>query len=230
MTHSFDKKYWNEIWDGDRASAMAAGEPNPHLVAEIGDLSPGSALEAGCGAGAEAIWLAAKGWQVTAVDIAADALTRAADRAIGSGAADRVRWVEADLSTWHPETRYDLVTTHYAHPAMPQLEFYDRIASWVAPGGTLFVVGHLHLEHDGPGLGHSDGHGHSDEHGHSDGHGPLDGGPPASASATADGIVGLLDPALWQVDTARETSRTVARPDGREVPLHDVVVRAVRRP
>ena len=55
-----------------------------------------------------------------------------------------MQWVQADLSTWNPDARYDLVTTHYAHPAMPQLEFYDRIASWVAPGGTLLIAGHLY--------------------------------------------------------------------------------------
>ena len=52
---------------------------------------------------------------------------------------DRVQWVRADLSVWEPESTYDLVTTHYAHPAMPQLDFYDRIASWVTPGGTLLI-------------------------------------------------------------------------------------------
>ena len=53
-----------------------------------------------------------------------------------------MEWVEADLGVWDPGTRFDLVTTHYAHPAMPQLDFYERIAGWVAPGGTLLVVGH----------------------------------------------------------------------------------------
>jgi hypothetical protein len=48
-----------------------------------------------------------------------------------------VHWVEADLSTWQPDARYDLVTTHYAHPAMPQLD-------WDAPAGTLLIVDHLH--------------------------------------------------------------------------------------
>ena len=134
MTHPFDKEYWDQIWQGDRAASMAASQPNPHLVREVGDLAPGTALDAGCGAGAEAIWLATRGWQVTAADIATEALAHAAERAAASGVAGRVQWVEADLSTWEPGARYDLVTTHYAHPAMPQLEFYDRIASWVAPG------------------------------------------------------------------------------------------------
>ncbi len=215
MTHTFDDDYWNQVWQGDRAGAMATGQANPYLEQEVGDLTPGTALDAGCGAGAEAIWLTTRGWQVTAVDIAAAALARAAERAAASGVAGRVRWVQADLSAWGPDSRYDLVTTHYAHPAMPQLEFYDRIASWVAPAGTLLVVGHLH--HDAAG---GDGHGHPQGRGGDE--------PPASASATAAAITALLDPAAWEVVTARESHRTHSGHGGREVGLHDVVVRATR--
>jgi len=239
MTHSFDKQYWEQIWQGERAGAMAAGEPNPHLVREIGELTPGTALDAGCGAGAEAIWLAGRGWEVTGVDIAADALARAAERAQAAGLGERVQWVQADLSRWTPEERYDLVTTHYAHPAMPQLEFYDRIASWVAPGGTLLVVGHLHPDNHSTGGGDGErpggrGHGHGGEgHGGGHGHGGAHGGggePPVAASATAAAITALLDPASWDVATAQESHRSMNGPGGREVSIHDVVVRAVRRP
>lgn len=211
MTHTFDDDYWDQVWHGDRAAAMAASPPNPHLVQEVDDLPPGTALDAGCGAGAEAIWLASRGWQVTAADIAAAALARAAERAAAAGVADLVQWVQADLSAWDPQMRFDLVTTHYAHPAIPQLEFYDRVASWVAPGGTLLIVGHLH--HDAGG-----GHGH--------GHGAD--GPPASASATAADITARLDPAMWTVVTAGESHRTHSGRAGHEVTLHDVVVRARR--
>jgi thioredoxin reductase/SAM-dependent methyltransferase len=213
-THSFDNAYWDQIWQGDRAASMAAGQPNPHLIQEVSDLAPGTALDAGCGAGAEAIWLATRGWQVTAADIAAAALAHAAERSAASGVADRVQWVQADLSVWQPDTQYDLVTTHYAHPAMAQLEFYDRIASWVAPAGTLLIVGHLHDDA-------ADGRGH--------GHGGD--GPPASASATAAAITARLDPAEWEVVTAQESHRTLpghGGHGGREVTLHDVVVRATR--
>lgn len=213
MTHSFDKAYWDQIWQGSRAAAMAASEPNPHLVREVGDLTPGTALDAGCGAGAEAIWLATRGWQVTAADIATEALARAAERAAASGVAQRVQWVAVDLSTWEPDTQHDLVTTHYAHPAMPQLEFYDRIASWVAPAGTLLIVGHLH---------------HSEristaQHGHGETE------PPTSASVTAVDITARLDPAVWEIVTAEESHRSVSGHDGHAVSMADVVIRAVRR-
>lgn len=195
MTHGFDKDYWEEHWRRNGAGSP----PNPYLAREIGELTPGTALDAGCGEGAEAIWLASRGWQVTAVDISSAALARAAER----GTPEHLRWVEADLGSWAPETAFDLVTTHYAHPAMPQLEFYDRVARWVAPGGTLLIVGHLHTGH---------GHGHQ---------------PPTEASATAAAITARLDEQAWEVVTAEEGHRSVP---GREVPLHDVVVRATRRP
>lgn len=211
MTHSFDSDYWDRIWTSDRAAAMSTSTPNPHLIKEVGGLRPGTAIDAGCGAGAEATWLATRGWKVTATDIAAPALAFAEERAADAGVGGQVEWVRADMSTWEPNARYDLVTTHYAHPAIPQLEFYERISSWVAPHGTLLVVGHLH-------------HGTGDrphEHGQCR--------PPAEASATAAAITARLDPATWEIVTAEESRRTMAGPDGRPTTIDDVVVRATRR-
>jgi hypothetical protein len=108
---------------------------------------------------------------------------------------------------------------------MPQLEFYDRTASWVAPGGTLLIVGHLH--HDATVEQHEHGSAHGDGYEH--GHGHESDGPPASASATAATITARLDPALWEVMTAEELNRTMAGPGGHETTIHDVVVRATRR-
>jgi 2-polyprenyl-3-methyl-5-hydroxy-6-metoxy-1,4-benzoquinol methylase len=145
VTHEFDKHYWEGHWQHG-GGAMEQNPVNPYLVGGISGLTPSTALDAGCGAGAEVIWLASQGWQVTAADISADALSRARRRAIASGVA-AVNWVEADLSEWSPATQYGLVTTHYAHPSSPQLAFYERISRWVAPGGTLLIVGHLHNHH-----------------------------------------------------------------------------------
>ena len=236
MTHGFDKDYWESHWRELRQSKPTlAGvrdlAPNPYLAQEVGQLKTGTALDAGCGEGAEAVWLAARGWQVTAVDISGEVLGRATDLAAASGLpTDRLRWVEADLSSWEPEDRFDLVMTHYAHPAMPQLAFYQRISGWVAPGGTLLIVGHLHK----PGTDATHQHQHQQPHAHQHEqphtqhqHAPAPGAaPPEKASATAAGITAVLNPGVWDVVTAVETTRTVA---GRELPLHDVVVRAVRR-
>lgn len=219
MAHEFDKDYWESHWDGAAGRSGRDVAVNPHLVREVGGLVPGTALEAGCGEGAEALWLAAAGWQVTAADISAEALARAAERASASGTPTSVEWVEADLGVWGPARHFDLVTTLYAHPAMPQLEFYDRLAGWVAPGGTLLVVGHLAAP-DGASHGHGDDHG--DDHGGSQ--------PPPEVSVTASTIAARLDPARWDVVTAEERVRRVADRGDRPVELHDVVVRATRRP
>jgi SAM-dependent methyltransferase len=202
MTQGFDKDYWESHWQ--QANEHGAGrksDPNPYLARETAGLLPGTALDAGCGEGAEAIWLAAAGWQVTAADISAEALSRASERTAKAGAAPE--WVEADLSVWAPDKQFDLVTTHYAHPAIPQLAFYERISAWVAPGGTLLIVGHLHTP------GH--GHGHQ---------------PPEEASVTAASITAGLDATRWDVVTAEEPVRTLAN---RTAQLNDVVVRATRR-
>ena len=57
MEHTFDKDYWERHWQefGGHGRGLLA---NPYLGREVGDLTPGSALDAGCGEGAEAIWLA----------------------------------------------------------------------------------------------------------------------------------------------------------------------------
>jgi len=219
MNHSFDKDYWDQIWTGERAGSMGTSDANPHLIQEVGGLPPGSAIDAGCGAGAEAIWLATQGWTVTAADVAEAALELAEQRAAAAGVAGQVQWVQADLSTWEPDGQYDLVTTHYAHPEMPQLEFYDRIASWVAPQGTLLIVGHLRHQ----------GHDHDHRSTQSDGHGDEQTQPPSAATATADAITALLDPGVWAIATAKESHRTLPGPGGRPTTVHDVVVRASRR-
>ncbi|MET1006671.1 MAG: class I SAM-dependent methyltransferase [Propionibacteriaceae bacterium] len=210
--HDFDKDYWEQHWREARGRAAEDGlkPPTPHLVDELNGLIPGTALDAGCGEGADAVWLAARGWQVTAADIAGEALAQAAGRARPAAAPGSVQWVEADLSTWQPDVQFDLVTTSYAHPVMPQLDFYQRLSTWVAPGGTLLIVGHAH---------------HAETAGHAHGQHP-----PAEASVTAAGIMARLDGSRWEIETAEERVRTVPGSSGHAKTLHDVVVRAVRLP
>lgn len=71
-------------WDTryrERDGAMWSGRPNGRLVAEVADLTPGRALDVGCGEGADAIWLARRGWTVTAIDISDVAVGRAREAA-----------------------------------------------------------------------------------------------------------------------------------------------------
>lgn len=219
MTQAFHKDYWDAHWQ--QASKHGAGRDtvaNPYLARETISLSLGTALDAGCGEGAEAIWLADEGWQVTAADISPEALARASQRATRECAApERVQWVETDLSVWEPGRQFDLVTTHYAHPAMPQTAFYGRISDWVAPGGTLLIVGHLHTP-ETP----RHGHGH-EQQGHGHHH-------PEEVSVTAASITAGLDATRWDIVTADEPTRTLTNHAGRTIRLDDVIVRATRRP
>ncbi|AMB60202.1 SAM-dependent methyltransferase [Microterricola viridarii] len=218
----FDKDYWERKHQDESHTSAASGTldtvPHPYLATETAGLTPGTALDAGCGTGAEVVWLADHGWQVTGADISSTALARAAARAADAGLSDKVSWVEADLTTWEPEHQFDLVASSYAHPTIAQLDFYERIARWVAPGGTLLLVGHLH---DSSGQQHEHGHEHEHEHGH--GHRP-----PAEATVTLDDIRGRFASAGWQVETAEEHDRTLTSPGGQQVSLRDVVVRATR--
>ncbi|WLP90610.1 class I SAM-dependent methyltransferase [Gordonia sp. NB41Y] len=206
MTHAFDKDYWESHWDGAASEAPS----NPYVAEAVRGLTPGRALDAGCGAGAEAIWLAARGWQVTGADISGRALAAAAERADAATGIEPITWIETDVSTWQPDDRWDLVMTNYAHPATPQLDFYRHISDWVAPSGVLLIVGHRHV----PDAAHHHTHSHSPED-----------QPPEKATATIAGITGVLAPENWRIDVAEECERTVR--DG-VPPLHDIVVRATR--
>jgi SAM-dependent methyltransferase len=137
----FEESSWEERYQG--TTAVWSGRPNHWLVAEAAGLPPGTALDAGSGEGGDALWLASRGWQVTAVDFAATALERGARAAAAAGLADRVSWVQADLRTWTPTGSYDLVSVQFLHPA-PEVRaaVFGRLAAAVAPGGTLLIVGH----------------------------------------------------------------------------------------
>jgi SAM-dependent methyltransferase len=144
--------YGEEFWDARYSSAHAlwSGKPNRHLVTEADGLAPGTALDAGAGEGADAIWLAGRGWRVTAVDISGVALERAAGHAAQAGddVAGRIEWLRADLLAWVPRERvYDLVTAQYLHvPTDIRRALVRRLAAAVADGGTLLIVGHHPLD------------------------------------------------------------------------------------
>ncbi|MDT7576084.1 MAG: hypothetical protein QOH17_2417, partial [Pseudonocardiales bacterium] len=84
-------------WDERYASLdqVWSGRPNGALVAEVAQLRPGRVLDVGCGEGADAVWLAQQGWDVTALDVSQVALERAALHARQAGVT--VRWVHAGL-------------------------------------------------------------------------------------------------------------------------------------
>src|SRR5690242_16419710 len=85
-------------WDQrySETERLWSGQPNGALVTEVAGLAPGRVLDVGCGEGADAIWLAANGWAVTALEVSGVALERATRHAQESGA--DIRWVHAGLT------------------------------------------------------------------------------------------------------------------------------------
>lgn len=153
MSDSFDSDSaaWEKRWQGaleSHGNAVAQKPSNAYLVEVAEPLAAGTALDAGCGHGAETLWLASRGWRVTAVDFATTALDfgRGLAEALGGGTADRVDWVQADLGPWTPPTTYDLVVCIYVHIAGDVAEFVQRMANAVAPGGSLLMVGHQNID------------------------------------------------------------------------------------
>jgi SAM-dependent methyltransferase len=132
-------------WDaryGERDSARWSGRPNGRFLAEVASLTPGRALDVGCGEGADAIWLARSGWTVTAIDISDVALTRAREAAELAGAV--VEWVCGDaLRTPFPAGSFDLLSMQY--PALPKAAGEAAVRALldtVRPGGLLLAVYH----------------------------------------------------------------------------------------
>lgn len=136
------------FWESHYATLPSQWGTRPNAVlAELVPVlapRPGRALDLGCGHGGDALWLAARGWDVTAADVSATALGRVAAGAAAAGAADRVHPVRHDLARTFPDGTFDLVGASYFHTPVeiPRDEVLRRAARAVAPGGLLLVVEH----------------------------------------------------------------------------------------
>jgi SAM-dependent methyltransferase len=175
-------------WDARYAEVdrVWSGNPNGALVTEVAGLTPGRALDVGCGEGADAVWLARQGWDVTALDVSQVALERAALHAEQAGV--QVRWVHAGLleASLSPGG-FDLVSAQY--PALRRSaanEAERALLAAVAPGGVLLVVHHADVD---------------PEHARARGFDPADYVQPAQVAA-------LLDDD-WQLEVDETRPRTV---------------------
>ena len=144
---------WNRRY-AERQLLWSEG-PNRLLAAEAAALAPGRALDLACGEGRNAIWLAERGWKVTAVDFAEVALDKA--RRLADARGVELELVLADLVDWRPpRLAYDLVVVLYLQlPRAERQLVLGRAAAAVAPGGTALLLGHdarnLDEGHGGPG-------------------------------------------------------------------------------
>ena len=204
---------------GDRASRweeryasverLWSGRPNDWLPELATDWEPGTALEIGCGEGADVLWLAEHGWQVTGLDLSATAVGRLNREAERRGVASRATGVVHDVGDGLPEGPFDLVTSFYVHGgpeegSLDLVALLSNAAAHVAPGGRLLTAVHAvnppwHTHH--------------------------------ARTYTADElVVGLAgETAGWEVVVAEERRRQVTGPDGQEGWWADAVV-CLRRP
>jgi len=137
MSAGHGAQEWDSRYAGSDRVWSAA--PNAWVASTLRESFTGRALDLGTGEGRHAVWLAALGWQVTAVDFSAVGIDRGREGADDVGVT--VDWVVSDVRTWQPPSgvTYDLVLVAYLHLEDDVLE---RAAGWLAPGGALVVIGH----------------------------------------------------------------------------------------
>ena len=217
-----------DFWEQRYASSdrVWSGRVNAALADVARTLTPGRALDLGCGEGGDAVWLAQQGWSVTGIDISPSAIARAtaaadalgltgepAEPAEPAAASEpaRVRFQVGDLEGLADAAAYDLVYACFLQSpvALSREQILRRAVDRVAPGGRLLIVSHAapppwstHLAHRHP-----------------------DGMPqPADDLATL-----ALPPEQWEVELAEVRSREATAPDGEHAVLDDGVVLVRRR-
>jgi SAM-dependent methyltransferase len=195
-----DASAWDERYAA--SELVWGGRPNQFVEAELAALPPGKAVDLAAGEGRNAIWLAARGWHVTAVDfsqVALDKGRRLAGPSSGSGTSSvdpgtggAVEWVCADATTWRG-TDFDLAVVAYLQlpPAERRSAIRNAFAS-LRPGGTLLVVAH-----DSTNLAEGTG-------------GPQD----PEVLYTAEDVLSDLAGEDLEVLRAERVPRTVPAPDG----------------
>jgi SAM-dependent methyltransferase len=194
-----DASAWDERYRS--ADLIWGGPPNRWVVSELGDAVPGTAIELACGEGRNALWLAAQGWQVTAIDFSPVAIEKARELDTHR----LVDWQVADATTYSPASEFDLALLCYLQLSATERRAAVRSgAGALAPGGTLLVVAH-------------------DSRNRTDG----TGGPPdPRVLYTAADVADDLQGTGLTVERAGEVLRPV---EGAQRPAIDMLLRATRR-
>lgn len=219
MENPFDATFWDERYSG--SNAVWSGNPNPQLVAEAAGLAPGRALDVGCGEGADSLWLAEHGWQVTAVDFSKVALRKASDHAAqraeaGIARSGNTTWEHHDLLQWAPpESSFDLVTAQFMHlPSAGRNPLFARLAAAVAVGGWLLIVGHSATDIAAGARRPNDP--------------DLFFTASGLASTLTATLTATLASAQWEISVSAARPRAASNPEGYQITIHDEVLLARR--
>ena len=206
-------------WDQryQTSGRLWSGSVNVAVATMVEPLDPGTALDLGCGEGADVIWLAEHGWQATGVDISQVAIQRATEAAHERGLSDeQARFVVADVTTWQSTQRFNLVTAAFlhSHGTFDRGAALHTATAHVAPGGFLLVVSHASFppwatSHQSQDDDHT-------QHEHE------------PATPESDLALLQLDPAEWTVEVAETRPRQATGPEGQEATLDDTVILARR--
>ncbi|MFC7675728.1 FAD-dependent oxidoreductase [Mycolicibacterium sp. GCM10028919] len=201
-------EYWERHY-GAR-ERIWSGRVNARLEEVARDLTPGRALDLGCGEGGDAVWLAEHGWHVTAVDISDTALGRARDEATARGVADRIAFERHDLSETFPDGDYDLVSAQFLHSTvrLERPRILSDAAAAVRPGGHLVIVDHGGMPSWATGVPH--------DH------------PFPSPQEVLAGLE--LDDDQWERVRVEAIERDVSAPDGKQARIADNVMVLRRKP
>lgn len=132
-----DASAWDERYEATKM--LWSRGPNVFVESRLADREPGVGLDLASGEGRNAIWLAERGWDMTAVDFSQVAVER------GRSMSEDVEFIVADVFSWEPENSrgFDLVLIAYLHVEAERLrDLIGRTIGWLRPGGELFLVGH----------------------------------------------------------------------------------------
>lgn len=202
-------------WDAryQEKDRLWSGNPNAMLLEYASDIPPGTALDVGCGEGADALWLAQRGWKVTGIDLSTVAIERAKERAAVQNS--NAEFLVSDAQAYAEEAagRFDLVTAFFLHSRDEDQRAATMrvLARFVKPEGRILVVSHAAMP---PWSKH---------------HEHADGSPRSTFKITAKSEIADLGIADWLIDVAEEKERTATGPEGEDATLLDSVVLA-RKP
>ena len=192
-----DSSGWDERYS--TKELVWTGRANQFIEHNLADLEPGSAIDLGAGEGRNAVWLAKRGWKVTAVDFSQVGLDKA--RQLATDNSVEVNIECADATTYEPAGPVDLVVLSYLQLGQQERRtILEHAVTWLKPGGTLFIIAH-------------------DRSNVNDGYG----GPSMpdvcyAVEETTDAIRGL------DISVAEVAERQVDTPDGPETALDTLVI------